>query len=51
VIQEARADVRAPTAARTRLPQTASMMPTVALFGTAALIAGVALMLWRRPQF
>ena len=51
VTQEARADVSAPTAARTRLPRTASMMPTVALFGTAALIAGVALMLWRRPQF
>jgi len=51
VTQEARADVSAPTAARTRLPRTASMMPTVALFGTAALMAGVALMLWRRPQF
>jgi LPXTG-motif cell wall-anchored protein len=51
VTQQARADVSAPTAARTRLPQTASMMPTVALFGTAALIAGALLMLWRRPQF
>jgi LPXTG-motif cell wall-anchored protein len=50
VTQEARADVSAPAGARTRLPQTASMMPTVALFGTAALIAGALLMLWRRPQ-
>jgi len=51
VIQEARADVSAPTAARTQLPRTASMTPTVVMFGTAALIAGVLLMLWRRPQF
>ena len=52
VNQEARADVNAPSpAVRTQLPQTASMTPTVVLFGTAALIAGVLLMLWRRPQF
>jgi hypothetical protein len=51
VIQQARADVSAPAAARRRLPQTASMMPTVASFGAAFVIAGVALMLWRRPQF
>jgi len=51
VTQQARADASAPAAARTRLPRTASMMPTVALFGTAFVIAGVALMLWRRPQF
>jgi len=51
VSQEARADVSAPIAARTRLPQTASMMPTAVLFGTAAAIAGVLLMLWRPPQF
>jgi len=43
--------VSAPTAARTQLPRTASMTPTVVMFGTAALIAGVLLMLWRRPQF
>jgi LPXTG-motif cell wall-anchored protein len=51
VTQEARADVRAPTATRTELPQTASMMPTVVLFGTGAMIAGVLLMLWRRAEF
>jgi len=51
VTEQARADGSAPAAGRTRSPQTASMMPTVALFGTAALIAGVLLMLWRRPQF
>jgi LPXTG-motif cell wall-anchored protein len=51
VTQEARADVSAPAAARTRLPRTASMMPTVVLFGSAALIAGALLLLWRRPQF
>ena len=51
VTQEARADVGSPSAPRTQLPQTASMTPTVVLFGTAATIAGVLLMLWRRPQF
>jgi LPXTG-motif cell wall-anchored protein len=51
VTRQARADVSAPAAARTRLPRTASPMPAVALFGTAALIAGALLMLWRRPQF
>ena len=52
VAQEARADVNArPAAARTQLPQTASMMPTAVLFGASALFAGVALMFWRRPQF
>jgi LPXTG-motif cell wall-anchored protein len=51
VSQEARAALSAPAPARSELPQTASMTPTVVLFGTAAVIAGVLLMLWRRPQF
>jgi LPXTG-motif cell wall-anchored protein len=51
VSQEARADLIAPAPGRSELPQTASMTPTVVLFGTAAVIAGVLLMLWRRPQF
>jgi len=51
VTQQARADVSAPAVARTRLPQTATMTPIVIMLGTAALIAGVLLMLWRRPQF
>jgi len=44
VTQEARAE-------RTRLPRTASSMPSVALFGTSALFVGICLLLWRRPQF
>ena len=51
VSQQARADDGARSAERTTLPQTASTRPTVAVFGGAALIAGVALLLWRRPQF
>jgi LPXTG-motif cell wall-anchored protein len=50
VPQQARADDGA-SAQRTTLPQTASTRPAVAAFGGAALIAGVALLLWRRPQF
>ena len=51
VSQEARANVSEPAPARSELPHAASMTPTVVLFGTAAVIAGVLLMLWRRPQF
>ncbi len=47
--QQVRAD-REPVgpAARTRLPQTASPMPTVALLGGAALVSGFGMMFWRR---
>jgi LPXTG-motif cell wall-anchored protein len=51
VSQQARADDGARSAQRTTLPQTASARPIVTVFGSAALIAGVALLLWRRPQF
>jgi LPXTG-motif cell wall-anchored protein len=51
VTQQARADDGAAVAPRTTLPQTASSVPTVAVFGGAALVAGLALLLWRRPQF
>jgi LPXTG-motif cell wall-anchored protein len=51
VSQQARADDGARSAQRTTLPQTASTRPIVTVFGSAALIAGVALLLWRRPQF
>ena len=34
--------------ARTGLPQTASPMPTVALLGSAALVAGFGMLFWRR---
>jgi hypothetical protein len=51
VSQQARADDGARSAQRTALPQTATTRPIVAVFGSAALIAGVALLLWRRPQF
>lgn len=37
--------------ARVRLPQTASRLPVITVFGCAALVAGLALLLWRRPQF
>ena len=47
VTQQARAD----EGARTRLPQTASSVPVFAVFGGAALVAGLALLVWRRPQF
>lgn len=51
VSQQARADDGARSNQRTTLPQTASTRPIVTVFGSAALIAGVALLLWRRPQF
>jgi len=47
VTQQARVD----QGARTRLPQTAGSVPVFAVFGGAALVAGLALLLWRRPQF
>jgi hypothetical protein len=45
------ADERARSAARTALPQTASLVPTAALFGLLAILAGVGVSLWRRPEF
>lgn len=51
VTQQARADEGARPGARTRLPQTAGSVPIVIVFGGAALVAGLALLLWRRPQF
>lgn len=50
VTQQARADDGALAGQRTSLPQTASSWPMVAVFGSAALVAGFALLLWRRPQ-
>jgi len=35
--------------ARTRLPQTASSLPLMALLGGLAMFAGIGLLLWRRP--
>lgn len=49
--QQARAAEGAPAVARTRLPQTASAVPIGIVFGSAALFAGLMLLLWRRPQF
>lgn len=50
VAQEARADGRPARPVRTRLPQTASAMPAVALFGMLAMCAGLVLSFWRRSQ-
>jgi hypothetical protein len=44
--QDPRADERARSTARTQLPQTASSMPYVLLFGLLALSAGVAIWFW-----
>ena len=49
--QQARAGDGAPAVQRTRLPQTASAVPTGIVFGAAALLAGFVLLLWQRPQF
>jgi len=49
--QDTRADERTRSTTRTQLPQTASSMPTLLLFGALAMCAGLGLMLWRRPQF
>ena len=51
VALQARGDDGTRAGARTRLPQTAGSMPIVAVFGCAALVAGLALLIWRRPQF
>ena len=51
VAQAPQADESARTSARTELPQTASLVPTAALFGVLSLLAGVSLSLWRRPGF
>jgi hypothetical protein len=48
--QDARADERARTTTRTALPQTASALPSVALFGAVAMLAGVALSLRQRSR-
>ena len=48
--QDPQADERARSAARTQLPQTASLLPTAALFGLLTILAGVAVSLWRRPE-
>ena len=48
--QDPQADERARNAARTQLPQTASLLPTAALFGLLTILAGVAVSLWRRPE-
>jgi len=46
--RDPRADERARTTTRTALPQTATALPTVALFGAVAMLAGVALSLRQR---
>ena len=51
VTQQARADASARAGTRTRLPQTAGSVPVFAVFGSAALVAGLVLLVWRRPQF
>jgi LPXTG-motif cell wall-anchored protein len=51
VTQQARADTGALAGQRTSLPQTASSWPVVAISGGAALVAGLALLFWRRPRF
>lgn len=51
VTQAPQADERARISARTELPQTASLVPAAALFGLLAILAGVGLSLWRRPEF
>jgi hypothetical protein len=48
--QGTRADESARSSARTRLPQTASSMPTALLFGALAMCAGLGLSLWPRPR-
>jgi hypothetical protein len=50
VAQAPQADERARSTARTELPQTASLLPTAALFGLLAILAGVGVSLWRRPR-
>jgi LPXTG-motif cell wall-anchored protein len=46
--QDTRADERARSTARTALPQTASSLPTVALFGALAMLVGIGLSFRRR---
>ena len=46
--QDTRADERARSTARTALPQTASALPTVALFGALAMLVGIGLSFRRR---
>jgi hypothetical protein len=48
--QDPQADERARSATRTQLPQTASLVPTAALSGLLAILAGAAVSLWRRPE-
>ena len=48
--QDPRADERARTTTRTALPQTASALPTVALFGAVAMLAGLVLSLRQRSR-
>ena len=48
--QDPRADERVRTTARTALPQTASSLPTVALFGALAMLSGLALSLRQRSR-
>jgi len=48
--QDPRADERARTTTRTALPQTASSLPTAALFGALAMLAGLALSLRQRAR-
>lgn len=49
--QDPQADERARSVGRTQLPQTASLLPTMALFGLLAILVGVALVPRRRPEF
>lgn len=49
--QDPKADERARAAGRTQLPQTASLLPTAALFGLLAILVGVAVSPRRRPEF
>jgi hypothetical protein len=48
--QDPRADERARTTTRTALPQTAGSLPTVALFGALAMLAGLGLALRQRSS-
>jgi LPXTG-motif cell wall-anchored protein len=48
--QDPRADERARATTRTALPQTASSLPTVALFGALAILAGLGLALRSRTR-
>ena len=49
--RDTRADARARSSARSRLPQTASSMPTAVVIGALALLLGIGLFAWPRSQY